>query len=285
MNYNLYMFNTLKPNSSGHMCPTCDMVDSRILHRITSCEKFNDTQTLYARTTSHLKSLPSYKCQCSYLKESNCQVKDKPKSMAMAARKTALRQALSAPVNIYAEDDAISDEEELNQEIPIEYEANSVDCLVAHVGMSIKGNNLLHQKWKDKEDCFNLCLKTTIKNGHPFDCKSFEHWHKDCNAQMPSNGGDNDGVETTCASFSMDATAKRSSFFDQQPNHVHHNNLAHSSDSKRQARAKYKMDICVLSNQTIQLAGQDFVPNSGVTYYEILCQSKILTSPLPYRLI
>lgn len=35
-----------------------------------------------------------------------------------------------------------------------------------------------------------------------------------------------------------------------------------------------KTDICVLSNQTIALAPKEYLPNSAVTYYEILCKDE-----------
>ena len=38
----------------------------------------------------------------------------------------------------------------------------------------------MYNLWTDKESCFNLCLRTTIRNGAQFDCRSFEHWHRDC---------------------------------------------------------------------------------------------------------
>lgn len=128
-------------------------------------------------------------------------------------------------------------------------EALTSNCLIASVGMAVKGYNLIYKQWVNKENCFNLCLGTTVKNGFNFDCKSFEHWHGDCTGHT---------AESPCASFSNDHGLARR-------NHRHHN-----LNSKR---ATTKLDYCVLSNQTIKTAGYDFTENNAVTYYEILCGS------------
>lgn len=133
-------------------------------------------------------------------------------------------------------------------------------CLVAHVGMSIKSYNLIYRQWINKENCFNLCLNTTLRNGFGFDCKSFEHWHSNC----PSEQSTSKQYGKTCASF-----AQYESFV-YHKNHRHHSN---TSNSKLQ-RTSSRIDYCVLSNQTIESAGSlNFVENPAVTYYEILCTS------------
>lgn len=117
--------------------------------------------------------------------------------------------------------------------------------------MAIRGSNLIHRQWHGKENCFNLCLQTNIKNGDPFNCKSFEHWHRECS---PTNTND----DQICASFAEnDHLVHR--------NHLHHNKRA------------VKMDICVLSNQTIKTSGGDFVPNNVVTYYELICDKPVVS--------
>lgn len=149
-------------------------------------------------------------------------------------------------VNSYLEEDANS---------TLSLKSQTSDCLLVYVGMAVKGYNLIYRQWISKENCLDLCLSTTRKNGYNFDCKSFEHWHGDCTSNETSS--------KVCASFSQNENGLS------RRNHRHHN-LKHSIRNKR---AIPKLDYCVLSNQTIKSAGTDFAQNNAVTYYELLCQS------------
>jgi hypothetical protein len=62
-----------------------------------------------------------------------------------------------------------------------------------------------------------------------------------------------------CASFTEN---------EEQPEILHHAHFHHHRRTKRAA----KLDICVLSNQTIKSSGDDFARNSAVTYYELICK-------------
>lgn len=124
----------------------------------------------------------------------------------------------------------------------------------------MQGHNDLFHQWTDKETCFNLCLKTTVRNGAKFNCQSFEHWHRDCPEAAATNTTELAGVvgeagSKTCASFNMvedhDETSKRA----------------------KNQRSPAKLGFCVLSNQTMRGAGGLFAPNNKVTYYELLCKS------------
>ncbi|RNA43111.1 uromodulin-like isoform X2 [Brachionus plicatilis] len=127
--------------------------------------------------------------------------------------------------------------------------SDTFDCLKVYVGMAIKGHNLLYNRWIDKENCINICLNTTVLNGHKFDCKSFEHWHGNCNQNADSSSSSTQ----ICASFDESHKKTRRTY------------------QKYQSRPK--LDYCVLSNQTINSAENDFNSNNAVTYYELTCQT------------
>lgn len=133
----------------------------------------------------------------------------------------------------------------------------------------------MYRKWVSKENCFNLCMRTRISNGHSFDCASFEHWHRDCDSRGPD-----DKENQICASFTETERNKQASTNQIQynRNYFKQNRYYYKSEQKTSRYNKKrasKTDICVLSNQTISLAGSNFLPNDAVTYYEILCKSKL----------
>ena len=159
--------------------------------------------------------------------------------------------------------------------------------------MNFQGHNLLYRKWINKEDCFNQCLKTRIKNGNKFDCASFEHWHRDCDSHANTSENDynnNNNNENSnnklCASFNYNE--KRPGMSNQYENPYNRNyfkqNRYYYKDDFINSKLKFKLnrkrasrtDICVLSNQTVKLAGDQFLPNNVVTYYELLCDSNLL---------
>lgn len=125
------------------------------------------------------------------------------------------------------------------------------NCLKVYVGMAIKGHNLLYNRWIDKENCMNICLNTTVNNGHKFNCKSFEHWHGNCTYSPYSNNSN----AQSCASFNGKQKISRRYFHEKQ--------------------FKPKLDYCVLSDQTINSVGSDFNSNNAVTYYELTCQRDV----------
>jgi hypothetical protein len=152
------------------------------------------------------------------------------------------------------------------------------DCLVVYVGMAIQSHNLAYKPWIDKDNCFNLCLKTTVRNGFSFDCKSFEHWHRSCPPSPSSddnanNSSSNNATQhTICASFQHHSVRNE---FESDPDHDDDDDHAAAPPSQQQLpRKNVKFDYCVLSNLTIRTAGKLFEPNDKVTYYEILCKRK-----------
>lgn len=142
----------------------------------------------------------------------------------------------------------------------------------------MKGYNQLYRQWTDKESCFNMCLRTTIRNGAQFDCRSFEHWHRDCPEQAISLAQVNESstldqltlqsvtpsTTKTCATFSMEN--------DEEDNLG--GAMARRSRRGRSGGEKSRLDFCVLSNQTMKSAGKLFAPNNKVTYYELLCKRR-----------
>ena len=121
-------------------------------------------------------------------------------------------------------------------------------------GYAIRGHNLIHRQWINKEHCFNLCLITNTKNGDAFNCRSFEHWHRDCS---PIN--QHDDTSSMCASFTEN---------EEMPEVMHH---VHFHHNRMRTKRAAKLDICVLSNQTIKSSGDEFAPNNAITYYELIC--------------
>jgi len=138
------------------------------------------------------------------------------------------------------------------------------ECLVAHVGMAISGYNLMHRKWVSKEHCFNLCLRTRVKNGHSFDCTSFEHWHRDCNEmenkdKICASFAENEDIDPIDESSPVRNIYGRSYFKENR----HYNTYDVNDHTKNKKRAT-KPDICVLSNQTISISTNNFLPNDKV---------------------
>lgn len=261
--------NSNPPTPDNHLCPICG-IDStnkkneKPLHKIVDCVQLNETSKPHHTSHSNLKIyLPSYKCKCKYMKvnENRCNWYSKSANEKFTP---------------------LSTSNESEQEDGPSSSVN--ECLVVHVGMAIKGYNLIYRQWINKENCFNLCINTTIKNGFNFDCKSFEHWHADCANQpndlftKPTDSTENSTIiPNICASFSNDHgyLARRT--------HRHHNHQSYLADSltklnyyNRETRAAAaKIDYCVLSNQTIRSAGKNFALNNAVTYYELLCKRKL----------
>lgn len=134
----------------------------------------------------------------------------------------------------------------------------NVKCIEVRPGMAIKGNNLLYNEWVSREHCFNRCLQTNKLNGDSFDCKSFEHWHSDCSYEYLITGLNSSSVSNSpkhCAEYLT----------------IH--SLNHDREKIKSKRKQQKVDLCVLSNQTIETAGNEFTFNYGVTYYEVLCNN------------
>ena len=271
--------NSFQRNRSGSLtektvCPNCGfnskkLTDStNVLHKIIECYRYNDTKIMNLRP-SHLKSLPSYKCSCKYsiLNDKICLPNSK---------KNDHNSNYTFTVSKSYELSAIDIDDTKSKEIS----SVAGECLVAHVGMAINGFNLIYKPWINREHCFNLCLNTNINNGDSFDCRSFEHWKKNCKAQFNTQYDDKNNthisdLHTNCSSFDddYDLILKKNP---SSNNHRHHKNLnefiSHKSDKKRTAGKS--SDICVLSDQTIRSPGVEFTPNHGVIYYELLCKSK-----------
>ena len=275
-------------------CPVC--YSNNHLQRIVSCHRINDTQTSWARKTPDLLALPSYKCKCKYLREKFCNANeadddvdnDPQQQQREASRKLVgyLRSSSGEANNEEVELEVAESDEVREDELESEYERESVDCLVAHVGMSINGHNYVFNKWISKEDCFNLCLRTKIRNGYELDCKSFEHWHKGCNAQAPSKSSTADQTSVSaektsrvCASLEMEeheSGFRKKSRKNKNNNHKHHHRR-HLDDEEeeeeeslvRSRRASSRTDYCVLSNMTIQMAGQEFSKNIIFYLYKV----------------
>lgn len=210
-------------------CPICGT------SKIIKCIRMN-------KTFRDVNFLPDFKCVCKYSESDDNSCKN---------------LNLKNKNSIQKSNETILDIEKFKPKDPLSIQSINNECLNVHVGMAIRGHNLLHRQWINKEHCFNLCLTTNIKNGHLFNCRSFEHWHRDCN---PSN--QHDQHDSICASFieNEENTDLHHAF------HYHHN---------KKNRA-VKLDICVLSNQTVKTSGDDFAPNNAVTYYELICNKPVV---------
>lgn len=213
-------------------CPTCGLKASDPLPGTSSleCERYFSKTQIKLDDYNKIP-LPSYRCKCNY---------------------THIENKNDCGTNRRNEDS-----------FPV-----TGDCLVAHVGMAIRGHNLLYRRWVDKENCFNLCQRTRIKNGHSFDCRSFEHWHRDCD----SNANPDPNYGNLCASIDLNSQDKNS----KAKLESLENKFPFSEEFYKQKRLAAnkrasKTDICVLSNQTIDLAPKEYLPNPAVTYYEVLC--------------
>ncbi len=154
------------------------------------------------------------------------------------------------------------------------------DCLVAHVGMAIRGFNLVHRKWVSKEHCFNLCMRTRLKNGHGFDCTSFEHWHRDCkdsgNGKICATFAESEEAELVEGSSPVREAYGRSYF--KQNRYYYTDEVEEKRKQMKNRKRASKPDICVLSNQTISISMNNFLPNDKVTYYEIVCKDSVEAS-------
>jgi hypothetical protein len=293
------------------------------LHKIIDCKEFVDRSLFPAVVDLSSSSVTdiskqqqqgtlaagalvrSFKCRCTYFRlNDNCNSGPVAPQYDMSSGGTGLANNLlpteNDPTmtlggNVYDTDDEayvnyIEDEEEVinaNNKNP-----NSVkECLVAYMGMAIKGHNLVFKQWVSEDHCLNLCLSTSKRNGLAFDCKSFEHWQTDCSLfQSSPASNETTNVPRLCAASAHqhqghDKTQVLSHRFHQDAfyaNHRHHRQNGedwHSLSSagagmSRSQRAINKIEYCVLSNISRSMAGRDFAENNAVTYYEILCKSK-----------
>ncbi len=214
-------------------CPICSS------SKIVKCMRVNNTITIINEEKS-----PDYKCICKYY-ESN---------EKKCTRSVKLKQQLTSEVVLDIEKIKSKNQSGFIQAL------YTNECLNVHVGYAIRGHNLIHRQWVNKEHCFNLCLTTNTNNGDSFNCRSFEHWHRDC--------GPTQNDDSICASFNENEE------FPMEPTKHHYKN------KKRKQRAA-KLDICVLSNQTIKSSGEYFAPNNAVTYYELACNKPMLSEYLP----
>ncbi len=283
-------------------CPACGFLSSELkklkhhskpksltsLHQIIACYEYQNVDFKF----NSKSSIKSFRCRCKYLKidYEECQ------SLSSAA-------SIGKPTANHQKDlDIISKENALYQNYEDELldstlgdplstplkddNSNINECLVAHIGMAVKGYNLIYKQWISEENCFNLCLTTTVLNGHSFDCKSFEHWQTVDSASCNINGNSNtDHSNETVKHFvpricsqgnlvKIQNNKKHFSISTGTPNPYYKNNKYESSYIKR--AIVNKIEYCVLSNMTIETAGRDFAENNAVTYYEILCKSKIV---------
>jgi hypothetical protein len=295
--------------SSNHLCPSCgfeylETQPSKLihLHKIFECSRVADStfykshysslsKPLYSsnnnNNNNNINNVTSYICKCKYAKETktNCSVAHviakhvKPSSKQMKD-KLVKKLPHRRKTNTLA-----IDVDNVNVYLSTNYSMITRPCLIVHVGMAIKGSNLMFRQWTGKENCFNLCLNTTIRNGFAFDCRSFEHWHSECpytqqqhDQSQYANGDDGDAStfqstkltqsRKVCASFNNDNEETYSAIIAAKKRSNNNNN-----NNKRNGRSYVKIDYCVLSDMTIMTAGNDFTSNNAVTYYELLCQS------------
>ena len=238
-------------------CPACGV--NRFKSLLTN-DQLAGTSSLECRRIMNdmvkKTNLPSFKCRCKY---ANIQENECTSNLIADSNDYDMKHFNQTIV-----------EQTLIKEEPTETTSSqkrsmvSGDCLVAFVGMAIRGHNMLHRKWISKENCMNLCLNTKVKNGFAFDCTSFEHWHRDCKSQIFDAAND-----PLCASFQDESNQKSAEHRTRKSK-----KLTTSGVHLTKKTRTTKMDICVLSNQTIDIAGKDFSPNNAVTYYEILCKGK-----------
>jgi hypothetical protein len=310
---------------STHYCPLCSIGSNTstisklraknhtYLHKIMNCAEFNatagldDSQERLLR--SRLAHSRAFKCTCTYFRpHDKCSTAattaqyDSSEDELLTARNNAAYDAdEEAYLNYLDEEEVLS----ANNKNP----NSKKECLVAYMGMAVKGYNLAYKQWVSEEHCFNLCLSTTKRNGFHFDCRSFEHWQTDCatstslfhpnetfvpricsqqqqqqQTQSPETSQQVDGTRTLLHHYRMHG---------QVANHRHHrhngyegeqettilpatswSSSARPSTLSRGSRAISKIEYCVLSNQSRGTAGDDFAENSAVTYYELLCKRK-----------
>jgi hypothetical protein len=276
-------------SSASHLCPICETIGkpagynlNEFIHRIINCDPFVISSSVF-------KDIQSYKCTCEYapIDQARCYSSRYPKNRNAISNINnndisqrnygySYTNYNSPPIQQQQQDNKFKN---LNEHTSNNYK----ECLQVHVGMAIKGYNMLHREWVSKEHCFNLCLNTNIRNGHSFDCNSFEHWHRNCDPIAHNDKSEYSLIKTNpfstttptpppfkpkkiCASFINDhqvsLSLKRSPY--------------HKSRINRNKKNGKKMDICVLSNMTILSSSSLFDKNDAVTYYELLCSSKMI---------
>lgn len=254
-------------NNHYHLCPSCGFEYSYAsksssksiinLNKILECNKIS-YKSDYS-LGNKFPNVSSYVCKCRYTKETreNCSSQQTlPKSILA-------KNIKQSRVKSFPHQNALAiDVDNVNAYLSENFSSTKT-CLVAYVGMAIKGSNLMYRQWMDKENCFNLCINTTIRNGFNFDCRSFEHWHSKCpytNIEKENNGSSLNGHKV-CASF----TNNNEQSFNKE--------LSANKNVRREKQNNVKIDYCVLSDQTIVTSGNEFSENNAVTYYEILCES------------
>jgi len=305
-------------NNHFNLCPSCgfeylEAQPSRLihLHKIFECSRVADS-TFYKSHYSSISrpiysnnNITSYICKCKFAKEtkSNCSVAPPspppPPSLvtakhALPSQKQMMKDKLVKKLPHRRKTNALAiDVDNVNVYLSTNYSMQTRPCLIVHVGMAIKGSNLMFHQWTGKENCFNLCINTTIRNGFSFDCRSFEHWHSECpytqqqqqqqqHQSQYANDGDDDfgdaAAGSTFQSTKMAQSRKVCASFNNDNEETYSTIIAAKKRSKnnnnRNGRSYVKIDYCVLSDMTIMTAGNDFTSNNAVTYYELLCQSK-----------
>ena len=254
-------------NNQYHLCPSCGFEYSHAsksssksiinLHKILECNK--TSYKSYYSLGDKFPNVSSYACKCKYTKETrkNCSSQQTPSKSILT------KNIKQSRVKSFPHQKALAiDVDNVNAYLSENFPSTKI-CLVAYVGMAIKGSNLMYRQWMGKENCFNLCINTTIRNGFTFDCRSFEHWHSQCpytNIPKENNGSSLNG-RNVCASFTNNN--------DQSYN----KGLSADKIVRSEKQNNVKIDYCVLSDQTIVTSGNEFSENNAVTYYEILCES------------
>ena len=292
-------------NQQEHFCPSCGTCSYSInnklrsknttnLHKILNCIEFNETQQFFESANRNPYLHRSYKCRCRYFRPND-------NGHPILDGSGHGDEGYESALNSYDFDESylnyMAEEEIKNVGANNENTVPTNECLVAYIGMAVKGHNLIYKQWINEENCFNLCLSTTKKNGYDFDCKSFEHWQSDCSSSSSAQQSSSTFVPRICTLMNENAAANdarhQAAFARNHRNHRHHNqndpylsptapteiSFLHNMPSvlpalPRSHRAVNKIEYCVLSNQSISTAGKDFTENNAVTYYEILCKRK-----------
>ena len=185
---------TLERKTLAHPCPLCG-IDSSNPRRILELHKiFECTRLEHSSLISYVgRNVSSFICRCKYARD----IKKGCGSSIMPLVHTS-RNDTSKQKTLTKTSTALVDIDHLTTLDPSLLIVKP--CLIAHVGMAVKGFNLMYRHWVNKENCFNLCINTTIKNGFDFDCRSFEHWHSECASnsatESPTNSSSSSSSQT-----------------------------------------------------------------------------------------